>query len=53
MRIVVTFLFFCIFSFAVKAQVLRINGCVTDIKTKEVLIGATISNNEASFGVVY
>ena len=52
MRIVVTFLFLCIFSFAVKAQMLRINGCVTDIKTKEVLIGATISNNEGSFGVI-
>ena len=51
MRVVVTCLFFRIFSFAVKAQMLRINGCVTDIKTKEVLIGATISNNEASSGV--
>jgi hypothetical protein len=51
MRVIITCLFFSIISFAVKAQMLRINGYVTDIKTREVLIGATISNNEASSGV--
>lgn len=38
----------CLFYFNSNAQTITINGTVTDIKTKEILIGANINHNESS-----